>query len=157
MLAGGQEITPKNDATLGLIFRLNALWAEADIHAKDGDYNAWNNILDRIYCNLLYREELVIKKDEKTGKIMDMDLSIKDEEEYKFLTSRISKYKIIHSRATGIYKKGITNKNVARSLWFKAIRLKDIWLRKLMNELNLYIKETVKTPGSAMFGFTKTY
>ncbi len=147
----GQDITPKNDATLGLIFRLNALWAEADIHAKNGSYDAWNNILDRIYCNLLYRENLVIVKDENKN-IISMDLSINDKQEYDFLTSQISKYKIMYASAKGFYKKGITNKRMAKSMWFKKLKLKDIWVRKLMSNLNLYIKETTKTPGSAMFG-----
>jgi len=125
MINSGKDITPKNDATLGLIFRLNALWAEADIHAKNGDYNAWNNILDRIYCNLLYREDLVILKD-GNGKIISMDLSDKDKEEYNFLTSQISKYKIMSFTAKGFYKKGITNKRMAKSMWFRKLKLKDI-------------------------------
>ncbi len=147
----GQEITPKNDATLGLIYRLNALWAENDSHAKNGDYDSWNNILDRIYCNLLYREDLVVVKDEATEKIISMDLSVNDKQEYNFLTSQISKYKMLYLRVTGIYKKGILNKRVVKSKWFKALRLKDIWVRKLMNSLNLYIKETTRTPGEAVF------
>ncbi len=152
-----QEITPKNDATLGLIFRLNALWAETDIHAKNGEYDSWNNILDRLYCNLIYREAMVVVRDKKTGKIISMNLSSDDEDEYNFLTSQLSRCKLQHSIAKGWYKKGISNKRRYRSMWFKSLRLKDIWLRKLMNELRLYIKETIKTPGSAMFGFSKTH
>ena len=150
MRGNSEEITPKNDATLGLIFRLNALWAEADIHAKNGDYNLWNSILDRIYCNLAYREEMVVVKDPKTEKIIGMKLSVKDDQEYKFLTSRISEYKLKCIRATGMYKKGISNKMYMKSLWYRSVRLKDIWLRKLMNSLNLYIKETVSDPGGVM-------
>ncbi len=146
----GPEITPKNDATLGLIFRLNALWAEADIHAKNGDYDSWNNILDRIYCNLLYREDLVVVKDEKTGKIISIDLSDKDKQEYNFLTSQISKYKRLCLRATGTYKPGISNRRLMKSNWFKKLKLKDIWVRKLMSELGLYIKETISDPGGVM-------
>lgn len=148
MMHSGQEITPKNDATLGLIFRLNALWAEADIHAKNGNYDAWNNILDRIYCNLRYRGEMVIKKD-NNGNIISMKLSEDDEQEYNFLTLQISKYKIKHLTATGTYK-GVSRKKIAWTLLFKKLRLKDIWLRKLMNKLNLYIKETVSDPGGVM-------
>jgi len=146
----GQEITPKNDATLGLIFRLNALWAEADIHAKNGDYDLWNSILDRIYCNLSYREKMVVVKDPRTDKVISMNLSVKDDQEYKFLTSRISEYKLRYLRATGMYRKGISNKRYMKSLWYRSVRLKDIWLRKLMNTLNLYIKETVSDPGGVM-------
>jgi len=146
-----QDITPKNDATLGLIFRLNALWAEADTHAKSGSYDAWNNTLDTIYRNLSYREDFLIEKD-GNGKIISMNLSKDDKQEYDFLTSQISKYKMRCVMAQGFYKKGISNKMFMKSKWFQAIKLKDMWVKKLMNKLNLYIKETVKTPGSAMFG-----
>ena len=60
---GNKDIIQKYDATLGLIFRLNGLWAEVDIPAKTGDYEQWNNVLDRIYANLLYREDMVVEKD----------------------------------------------------------------------------------------------
>ena len=146
----GQEITPERNATLGLIFRLKALWVEADIHAKNGDYDSWNNILDRLYCNLTYRENIIVVKD-KDGKIIRMCLSDKDEQEYKFLTSRISGYKLKYLRATGMYRKGISNKRYMKSLWFKSVKLKDVWLRKVMNKLNLYIKETKRQPGHAVF------
>ena len=90
----GQEITPKNDATLGLIYRLNALWAENDTHAKRGDYDSWNNTLDAIYRNLLYRNDVIVTKD-KDGNIIKIGLSTGDEEEYKFLFKRISKFKLL--------------------------------------------------------------
>ena len=146
-----QEITPKNDATLGLIFRLNALWAENDTHAKSGDYDSWNNTLGAIYRNLLYREKVVVTKD-KDENIIKIGLSSEDEEEFKFLCKRISKFKLLTLRVKGVNENGISKQKIARSLWYKAVGLKDIWLRKLMNDLNLYIKETTKTPGSAMFG-----
>ena len=147
----GSEIIPKHDSTLGLIFRLNALWAEVDIPAKAGQYNAWNNVLDRIYCNLLYRNKLEIQKD-GDGRIISIELSDKDEKEYKFLNLQISKYKNLCMKVKGMNNKGVLKKQIAKSLWYKALMLKDIWLRKFMNELKLYIKETKQTPGSVMFG-----
>lgn len=147
----GQEITPKNDATLGLIFRLNALWAEVDVHAKSGDYDSWNNTLDAIYRNLLYRENVIVTRD-TSGKIVAIGLKKEDEEEYKFLCRNISKFKLLFSRVRGVNDKRISKKKIVRSLWYKSVGLKDIWVRKLMNHLNLYIKETIKRPGSAMWG-----
>ena len=146
-----QEITPKYDSTLGLIFRLNALWAEADMHAKNGDYDQWNNILDRLYCNLSYREEITIEKD-GGGNIINIKLLEKDKKVYNYLSLKISKFKSISKRIKGVTKKGTPKRKIAKSLWFKSLMLKDIWLRKYMNTLNLYIKETTRTPGSVMFG-----
>lgn len=147
----GSEITPKHDSTLGLIFRLNALWAEVDIPAKNGEYDAWNNVLDRIYCNLLYRNPLDIKED-GDGKITDVKLNTKDEKVYKYLSEKIAIYKKLHPKVKGKTKNGLDKKRVVRSRWYKAVMLKDIWLRKYMNELKLYIKETKQTPGTAMWG-----
>lgn len=149
MINKGQDITPKNDATLGLIFRLNALWAEVDTHAKSGDYDSWNNTLDALYRNLLYREDVVVTKNDD-GKIIGIGLSKGDEDEYKFLCRKISISKLIYFRAKGVNKNHISNRRIARSQWYKNTGLKDIWLRKLMNSLNLYIRETVSDPGGVM-------
>lgn len=147
----GSEITPKHDSTLGLIFRLNALWAEVDIPAKSGEYDSWNNVLDRIYVNLLYRDNLEIKEDDE-GNIIDAKLSSKDEKIYKYLSTKIAKYKRLHLKVRGKTKSGLDKKKIVRGMWYKAVMLKDIWLRKYMNELKLYIKETKSKPGGVMFG-----
>jgi len=147
----GNEITPKHDSTLGLIFRLNGLWAEVDGPAKNGEYDSWNNVLDRIYCNLLYRNSLKIEKDDD-GNIKSVKLSSEDEEIYRYLSAQVSKYQILYSKVKGKNKNGVLKKKIVRSLWYKALMMKDIWLRKFMRELNLYVKETKKTPGHALFG-----
>jgi len=147
----GSEITPKHDSTLGLIFRLNALWAEVDIPAKNGNYDAWNNVLDRIYCNLLYRNDLEIKKDSE-DKIIGVELSDEDEKIHKYLSSEIAKWKKLYFKVHGKTKNGLDKKKLVRSRWYKSVMLKDIWLRKYMNNLKLYIKETKQTPGTAMWG-----
>jgi len=147
----GNEITPKHDSTLGLIFRLNGLWADVDTPAKNGDYDAWNNVLDRIYCNLLYRNNLEIEKDED-GNIKSIKLHDQDEKVYRYLNTQISKWQILYSKVKGKNKNGVLKKKIVRKLWYKSLMMKDIWLRKFMRELNLYVKETKKTPGLALFG-----
>lgn len=147
-----QEMIQKHDATLGLIFRLNNLWAEVDVPAKTGDYEQWNNVLERIYCNLLYRKDVIVVKNEETGKIEEIKLSVEDEEEYKFLSSQVNKYKRLSRTMRGRTEKGTPKKLLARSKWYNAVMLKDIWLRKFMFELGLYNKETTKSPGDSMFG-----
>lgn len=143
------DITPKNDATLGLIFRLNYLWALVDTHAREGRYDSWNNTLDTIYRNLLYRNEMKIDKD-VFGEIKDIKLSDDDSLQYKFLNKNLSKAKLFYLNSSGKNKNGISNKKIARSMWYKALHIKDIWIRKLMASLNLYIKETRRDPGGVM-------
>jgi len=36
-----QDYTPERDASLGLVFRLNNLWAQTDYYALKGDYDKW--------------------------------------------------------------------------------------------------------------------
>ncbi len=44
------------------------------------------------------------------------------------------------------------SKGKARSKWYHSLQKKDIWLRKFMQTLKLYLKETEKRPGSVLFG-----
>lgn len=145
------EITPKHDSTLGLIFRLNGLWSEADRAAINGLYDDWNNVLDAIWRNLSYRDKMEVEKDSKEN-IIKVDLSKEDKKVYKFLSAGIIKYKMKHRTSTGRHK-GVLKKQIYRGLWYNELMRKDIWLRKHMNMLKLYIKETTNTPGAAMWGY----
>ena len=152
------EITPKYDSTLGLIFRLNNLWAKVDIPAESGNYELWNNVLDRLYNNLAYRGETKVVKD-TNNKIIKMEIDDSDDEEYRFLSKKVNLCRQNHQKANGTINikvngvpKRVSKKAIARSKWYKALNTKDVWLRRFMHKLNLYIKETTKTPGSAMWG-----
>ena len=140
--------TPNLDASLGLIFRLNILWAKVDNHSEAGDYDGWNVLLDRIYCNLLYREEIEVKEDEDKN-IIDVSLCEDDEKVYKFLTTNIFKAKATYFKTPFT---NIQKKTIMKSRWYRAVMLKDIWMRKYMQKLKLYLKEVEHTPGSSLFG-----
>jgi len=140
-----EDFIPDRDASLGLVFRLNILWSKTDYAALGGRYEEWNNILDRIYCNLLYRED--INTNEEKGVVTNVELSKKDTKVYRYLSLQIAKAKRnfiqAHSRK---------DKRRTKSIWYHAIQKKDIWLRKFMQKLKLYLKETEKRPGSVLFG-----
>jgi len=142
------DYIPDRDASLGLVFRLNNLWAQTDYAMLDGKYDKWNNILDRIYCNLLYREPMEVKEDEKK-QIIKVELSTKDTKIYSFLSKNIQLAKNDYILARQKYKSRF------RSIWYHSIQKKDIWLRKEMQKLRLYLKENKKSPGTAMFGNLK--
>jgi hypothetical protein len=139
-----QDYTPERDASLGLVFRLNNLWAQADYYALEGNYDKWNSVLDRIYCNLLYREDMEIKTS-KDGELT-VDLPKKDTKIYVILSKAIQKEKYFW------FKVNKSKKSYYRSRWYHSIQKKDIWLRKEMQKLKLYLKENKKTPGSSLFG-----
>jgi hypothetical protein len=141
------SLSPDKDAGWGLIYRLNNLWARVDTPAENGDYDSWNIVLDRIYCNLLYRNKMDIVKDEKTGEILDVRINEEPHKVFTHLTKSIFQAKSEFYKATDK-----RNKTIARSRWYHKVLLKDIWLRKYMQELGLYLKEVANDPGTVLFG-----
>jgi len=140
---------PDKDAGWGLIFRLNYLWDKVDRVAEAGDYVRWTIVLDRIFANLSYRHSAeVINNDD--GSIKEVNIT---DEQYKT-------WKLVRSKTTAIktrIKLAIRNKNknaytVARVEYYEALMFYDIWLRKTMQDLGLYLKENESNPSKAMFG-----
>jgi len=146
--------TPQQNAGWGLIFRLNDLWKEVESHAPKGEYDMWNFKLDRIWCNLLYRGEVEVERDKKTKLITGMKLTQDDAEEKEFLDSQISKWKktakkLIDAEGLVVNKKEF---NQANRNHYKSLMIKDIWLRKFMNKLDLYLQEIEFDPSKAIYG-----
>jgi hypothetical protein len=134
------------DASLGLIFRLNALWQRTDAPATSGEFDKWNFILDRIFCNLLYKEDLVSEKDEE-GNLTNVTLGEEDKKIYKILNRKVVMAKKLLKQA-----KTLDEKHDARSKLYHALMLKDIGLRKFMHKLKLYMRESDSNPSRAMWG-----
>jgi len=144
---------PEVNAGLGLVFRLNDLWAKADRRALSGDLDAWELVLDRIFSNLLYREKIEVEENENQ-EIIDVKLSDKDLKIQSIIKNKIMVSKRNHRHAIKIKDKI----NSTRTIHYASIMLYDIWLRKFMQSLGgLYLKETETNPSRAMFGgaFTK--
>lgn len=144
-----KTVSPTLHAGLGLIFRLNFLWPKADGYAEAGDYDAWNVILDVIHATLSYRKPMEIFRDEN-GKIVDARISEDANEVYLFLTKRVFEAKTNYYKMLRQPGATSTTKNIQKSRWYRALRNKDIWLRKYMHELGLYLKETEKNLGSVI-------
>jgi len=149
-----KSTTPQQNAGWGLIFRLNDLWKEVEGHAPKGDYDLWNFKLDRIWCNLLYRNEVEIVRDTKTKKILQIKLCEADFEQKEFLDNQISQYKLDMKKLIDAEGK-ITDKlkyNRAKRSHYNSLMLKDVWLRKFMSELDLYLQEIEFDPSKAIYG-----
>lgn len=150
------NVTPQQDTGWGVIYRLNDLFREVETLAPTGKYDDWNFKLDRIFSNLCYRTKLKIDKD-KNGKIKSIEF---DEEAFdikRFIDNKILCAKKEMSEAR---KKIIEGKDYQRDInWihakkklYSSIMLKEIWLRKYMMELGLYLKEVEHNPAGAMWG-----
>jgi len=133
---------PERDASLGLIFRLNALWEKSDRRALSGDLNAWELVLDRIFSNLLYREEVDIEK-VFWGADQNVHVWSKIKKNIK-----LAKVEIIKARR----ERDVVKLNLAKEKHYNAVMFYDIWLRKYMQYLKLYLKETESNPSKALFG-----
>jgi len=145
--------SPQQNAGWGLIFRLNDLWREVESHAPKGEYDMWNFKLDRIWCNLLYREDVDIKTNGKK-EIVDIRLKGIDIEEKEFLDKQISYWKSEMKKYVNAEGTVFDNKkyNLARRNHYNALMLKDVWLRKFMNALGLYLQEIEFDPSKAIYG-----
>lgn len=152
-----EDANPSLDSGWGLIFRLNDLWRDVENLAPAGKYSQWNFKLDRIYSNLLYRIPFEIKKNEN-GDIVDIKLSEDDISIKRFIDKRILIAQGKMNRALKLEKgKKEEDKDMsaylhARRELYDMVFLKEVWLRKLMHENKLYIKEISHNPATAMWG-----
>ena len=138
---------PEVDASYGLVYRLNYLWSVVDQKAPKGDYDGWNNFLDRIYCNLLFKEEIEAPTNEEKTKVLDVGLSNKDKQIYVMLNLKIKAARMQERNA-----KTRQELQQAREKHYHALMLKDVWLRKFMQKLGLYLRVITKNPARALFG-----
>lgn len=134
------------DTGWGLIMRLNYLWSRADQVSIAGDLESLNFVLDRIFCNLLYREPLEVNKDSE-GNIIDVQLSEKDKQIWQQLNKRVN-----DARQSLRIAKQVKEYQKARADLYQALMMKDIGLRKFMFELKIYLKEADRNPARAMWG-----
>jgi len=154
-MASHKSVTPQQDTGWGVIYRLNDLFRQVEELAPSGKYDDWNFKLDRIWSNLLYRDKLEIK--EANDNIVSIEFN---EEPYKikmFFDSEIVKAKseMRNSIKGEEDKKSATKKKEyihAKNKLYKIILKKEIWLRKFMSDLGLYLKEVEHNPAGAMFG-----
>lgn len=149
-----QTYQPTIDAGIGLIYRLNYLWNQADQAALTGDLEKWNFILDTIYRNLLYRNKMDIMflVDEKGNpkEIKSIGLMREDSlifEHFKTLLRNI-KQKRLEARK----KRNVYLYNWSEEKLYEILGHKDVWLRKFMQENGLYLKEVEFNPANAMWG-----
>lgn len=145
----GKNFSGSLDAGMGLIYRLNELWQTADKSSLEGDIDKWNFILDRIFSNLCYRNQVDVIINEKE-EIVGVSLTSKDESIYNYFTNEIKRLKLAKMEAARTKKRRAYME--AKENLYKTVMLKDIWLKKFMHELGLYLKEVEKNPSTAMFG-----
>jgi hypothetical protein len=142
------------DAGLGLIYRLNNLWRDADYAALQGDMDKYNDILNRIFVNLTYRGNMDIEYSEvdMDGKAKIKTVTWSEEDSLVY-----NKFKEIIRQVKRREREAIANKtrglyNIAREDHYEILLKKDSWLRKLMMSKGLYLKEVEFDASRALWG-----
>lgn len=149
-----QTYQPTIDAGIGLIYRLNYLWNQADQAALSGDLERWNFILDTIYRNLLYRNRMEIEytvddkgkpKEIKRVGLMKEDILIYDH--YRRMIRQVKEKRLEARKKRNYFLFNWTEEKL-----YELLGNKDVWLRKFMQENGLYLKEVEFNPANAMWG-----
>ena len=148
-MAYASNYQPDKDAGWGLIFRLNGLWDKVDRVALSGDYDKWELVLDRIFNNLLYRNDMEILKDEE-GDTLDVTPSESDIKEWEIMKYKIKKAKSDKIKALRI--RSMELKKKSEGDHYHSLFFYEVWLRKFMQAHGLYLKEIENNPSKALFG-----
>jgi len=148
---------PRQDTGWGLIFRLNLLFGKIEEDVDRDDLDSWNKHIDAIYRNILYKQKEEIVKDEN-GKIKDVRFNQADVEIFSKFAQQIDVIKKeMHSiRGNNPYvEPDIESGNQLFALKMKFYNIvfkKDIWIRKKMYQLDLYLKQAEHDPRKAIYG-----
>ena len=143
------------DTGWGLIYRLNTLFNKAEDASLAGDFDKWNFILDRIFVNLCYKGVMDIKFDSEEPNVMPSKVLMIDlpaEEKMVFTKFRSLVRDIKMKSMAAIRKKNKFSYENCKEEHYKTLLMKDIWLRKIMMERGLYLKEFEFDPTRAMWG-----
>jgi hypothetical protein len=151
------KVSPNQDTGWGLIYRLNALFSEVEEFAPLGRYEDWNFKLDRIWSNLCYREDMQITRDGEK-KIINVEISEDMIDIKRFLDDKIKRAKTEFNKSQRKINKDdkipgeILNFKKAKNEYYDAILKKEVWLRKHMRYLGLYLRESRYNPSGSMWG-----
>ena len=146
-----QKVSTSIDAGLGLVYRLNTLWRSADVSAVKGELDEYNDILNRIFVNLLYRAPMEIEYEDKERTIIKtVDWS--SEDSLIFLKFKEMLRAVKKQESEALKTKNRNAYNAAREEHYEILLRKDSWLRKFMMDRGLYLKEVEFDPTNAMWG-----
>lgn len=144
-------MVPQQDTGWGLIYRLNDLFRRIEVLAPVGRYEEWNFALDRVWCNLLYRNDIKILKNEE-GEIKSIHLNDEDTKDKNFLDKQITIAKFTINKLKKEKEVDVKEMSKAKKDYYDSLMLKDVWIRKFMNSLGLYLKQVEHDPGKAIYG-----
>jgi len=146
---------PKQDTGWGLIFRLNKLMEKIENDIENGNLEKWSFHIDRIFVNIIYKIDAeIIYEDEEQKKIADIKLAPEDIEVFSKLNQKIANIKnkiSLNLMGSRELEDKLELKRLKEELYGMIFK-KDIWIRKKMFKLNLYLKQLESDPRRAIYG-----
>ena len=142
------------DAGLGLVYRLNTLFNKAEDASMSGDFSRWDFILDRLFINLTYKGPMDIKfTTNEDGDITGIaDVKLMKEERIVFDKFRSLIRDVRNETYSAIKKRDRKMLQICKEKHYNLLMTKDIWLRKIMMDRGLYLKEFDFDPSKALWG-----
>jgi hypothetical protein len=143
------KFAARQDTGWGLIYRLNRILEKIENDVENGDLTRWNLHLDRVFVNIVFKNPEEKVKDEK-GKIIDVKLSKDDTEVFRIFNKKIEELKKGINQAHQNEER--TDEIKKKNELYTIILKKDIWVRKKMGQLKLYLREGESDPRKAIYG-----
>lgn len=143
------------DTGWGLIYRINTLFNKAEDASLTGDFDKWNFILDRLFVNLCYKGVMDIQFDNNdfdSSPTKVVSINLPKEENMVFIKFREIIRNIKLRSMQAVKKRNKVEYENCKEEHYKTLLMKDIWLRKIMMERGLYLKEFEFDPSRAMWG-----
>lgn len=121
--------TSKYHGAFAQLYRLDLLFQDCHRHARSGNYLAWNNDLDAVWCEL-------------AG---DLDADCKEEKEYIEFSKNLAQTGPLSISTSSGFNKVDKNAYLILAKQYEILLNKEIWLRRLQNNLG---KGTAWSDGS---------
>ena len=143
---------PRQDTGWGLIYRLNLLLGKVETDVDNGDLDSWNKHIDAIFRNILYKEPEIITYDENK-KIKGVTFTKADTEVFSRFAQQIKNIKL-QIQIARTYDPEDRKKALfeLRERYYNLIFKKDVWIRKKMFKLDLYLRQIEHDPRKAIYG-----
>jgi len=150
---GNAYYQPRQDTGWGLIFRLNGILNKIEHDVDEGDLDNWNKHIDSIFRNILYKNDAESIRDDK-GRIIDIRLTKEDIQIFSMFARNIKSIKDKMRVATSYEDEDEMKRqlHVLREEYYNLLFKKDIWIRKLMFTLELYLRQVEHDPRRAIYG-----
>jgi len=123
----------KYNSGIAIIYRLDGLWKDVNLHSRSGEFSKWNADLDRIWCELArdLKEKKYEDKKDKEGNIKEEGYKTK----FDKIDSQVLKYGNFSDGKINSFNKLTEQDIVKREKQYKALMEKELFLRRLENSV----------------------